>query len=51
MLLQNIGNKLQFKESASNYVIMMVAFGKKEKGQYKVTVVTISYVILKSGNI
>lgn len=35
MLLQKIGNKLQFKESASNYVIMIVLFGKKEKVSLK----------------
>lgn len=52
MLLWKIGNKQQFKESASNYVIMIVSFRKKKKkGQYKPADVNVNYVILKNGNI
>lgn len=48
MKLQKVDNELQFKESASNYVIMMVSFREeKRKGQYKPPDVNVSCVISK----
>lgn len=31
MISQKVDNELQFKESASNYVIMMVSFREKKR--------------------